>query len=78
MLSEDGRVVLFASDRSTSFDLYAYDLARALFLDCGSFNTRSDESQPRFLGAGDAGIGYVSTREGAPRAYVRPFGGWQE
>lgn len=76
-LSQDGRVVLFSSDRGASSDLYAYDLAQAGYLDLGSFNTLADETQPRFLGTEPDGLAYVSTRDGSPRLYIRPFQGWR-
>ena len=76
-LSADGRLLVFCSDRNGSFDLYAYDLEGGTYLPMGAFNSLAQESQPRWLGADDRGLAYVSTREGAPLVFGRPLPDWR-
>jgi Tol biopolymer transport system component len=76
-LSADGRFLVFSSDRNGTFDLYAYDLDRGEYRPMSALNSLADDSEPRFLGADDRGLAYVSAREGAPTVYARPLEPWR-
>ncbi|HEY9721652.1 MAG TPA: hypothetical protein V6D47_06540 [Oscillatoriaceae cyanobacterium] len=72
-LSEDGKTLLFVSNRNGSQDVFAVDTATGNALDTSAFNSFADETWPRFVGPQDDTIAYVSAASGPPALVAQQF-----